>query len=105
MSGAGSFFLMEVSVILLVSQSCHEFLSQYSRDFSVWESSSPWRGLALPFPYILEWLVFLGFSLAVSLAKKMGYSMSKSVDFSKELCRKCIAMKTPCTGLLGIPIE
>ena len=64
MSGAGSFFLMEVSVILLVSQSCHEFLSQYSRDFSVWESSSPWRGLALPFPYILEWLVFLGFFYA-----------------------------------------
>ena len=40
-------------------------------------------------------------------AKKMGYSMSKSttVDFSKELCKKCIAMKTPCSGLLGYQID
>ena len=37
------------------------------------------------------------FSLALSLAKKKGYSMPIS-DFAKDLCQKCISM--PCNGLI-----
>ena len=48
------------------------------------------------------------FSLAISLAEKMGYAINSqyTYDLSQELCTKCNQMKAnPCQGVLNYQID
>ena len=47
------------------------------------------------------------FSLAISLAQKMGYAPTKfTYEASKQLCQKCTQMRTqPCKGVLKYHVD